>query len=92
MQSLPLLKAAYDRGLNTWDTANIYSHGASEEIIAKAIKKYEIPRHKLLILTKCYAVVAETPDQQIGNFRTEVGLSKDYVNQHGIPPLLFERT
>lgn len=41
-KALPLLKAAYDRGLNTWDTANVYSNGVSEEIIDKAIKKYNI--------------------------------------------------
>lgn len=34
-EALPLLKAAYDRGLNTWDTANVYSNGVSEEIIGK---------------------------------------------------------
>lgn len=58
-QALPLLKAAYDRGLNTWDTANIYSNGKSEEIIAKAIKTYDIPRDKLVILTKCFAYIGE---------------------------------
>jgi len=25
-EALPLLKAAYDRGLNTWDTANVSFH------------------------------------------------------------------
>jgi aryl-alcohol dehydrogenase-like predicted oxidoreductase len=25
-----LLKGAFDRGLNTWDTANVYSNGESE--------------------------------------------------------------
>jgi hypothetical protein len=57
--SLPLLKAAYDRGLNSWDTANIYSNGASEKIIGKALKKYNIPRHKVIILTKCFAYIGE---------------------------------
>lgn len=38
-QALPLLKAAYDRGLNTWDTADIYSNGKSEEIIGKFMKE-----------------------------------------------------
>jgi aryl-alcohol dehydrogenase-like predicted oxidoreductase len=38
-QALPLLKAAWDRGVTTWDTANVYSNGESERIIAKAIKK-----------------------------------------------------
>lgn len=61
VKALPLLKAAYDRGLNAWDTANIYSNGVSEQIIGKAIKKYDIPRHKLLILTKCFAYVGEDP-------------------------------
>ena len=58
-KSLPLLKAAYDRGLNSWDTADIYSNGASEVIIGKALKKYSIPRHKVVILTKCFAYIGE---------------------------------
>ncbi len=61
-EALPLLKAAYDRGVNTWDTANIYSNGSSEEIIGKALKKYGIPREKVVILTKCYGDVGQTPD------------------------------
>ncbi|KPI40203.1 Versiconal hemiacetal acetate [Cyphellophora attinorum] len=46
-QSLPLLEYAYKAGIRTWDTANIYSHGRSEEIIGKAIKQFSIPREKL---------------------------------------------
>jgi aryl-alcohol dehydrogenase-like predicted oxidoreductase len=38
-ESLSLFKHAYDVGLNTWDTADAYSHGRSEEIISKALKK-----------------------------------------------------
>ncbi|EEY16249.1 voltage-gated potassium channel beta-1 subunit [Verticillium alfalfae VaMs.102] len=60
-EALPLLKAAYDRGLNTWDTANVYSNGASEVIVGKAIKKYNIPRHKVVILTKAHWAVGEEP-------------------------------
>lgn len=33
--ALNILKAAYDRGINTWNTANVYSNGISEEIIGK---------------------------------------------------------
>jgi aryl-alcohol dehydrogenase-like predicted oxidoreductase len=80
---LPLLKAAYDRGLNTWDTANVYSNGVSEKIIAKAIKQYNIPRHKLVILTKCYAPVSEVVSLRVGDWSSDLGKSKDYVNQHG---------
>ncbi|RSL39981.1 hypothetical protein CEP53_013672 [Fusarium sp. AF-6] len=37
--SIKLLKAAYDRGLNTWDTANCYRNGLSEEIIGDQLGK-----------------------------------------------------
>ncbi|KAL9043278.1 MAG: hypothetical protein Q9214_003529 [Letrouitia sp. 1 TL-2023] len=63
-EALPLLKAAYDRGVNTWDTANVYSNGASEEIIGKAIKKYKIPRHKLVLMTKCCGTVRKSNDEK----------------------------
>jgi aryl-alcohol dehydrogenase-like predicted oxidoreductase len=79
-----LLKGAYDRGLNTWDTANVYSAGASERLIGRAIKKFDIPRHKLLILTKCYALVGEQPEVTSNRFPEEVELHKDYVNQYGL--------
>lgn len=55
--ALPLLKSAFDHGINTWDTANNYSNGASEELIAAAIKTYGIPRNKLVIMTKCFNYV-----------------------------------
>ncbi|RQM06154.1 hypothetical protein DH86_00003393 [Scytalidium sp. 3C] len=83
-KSLPLLKAAYDRGLNTWDTANVYSNGVSEEIIGKAIKKYNIPRHKLVILSKCYGVVGEEPGIRHIFYPDLIRKSKDYVNQGGL--------
>jgi aryl-alcohol dehydrogenase-like predicted oxidoreductase len=41
-------------GINTWDTANVYSNGDSERIIGKAIKQLEIPRERLVILTKVW--------------------------------------
>ena len=80
-KALPLLKAAYDRGLNTWDTANIYSNGASEEIIGKALKKYNIPRHKVVILSKCFAYVGEEYWMQNP---PEMATTKDYVNHGGL--------
>jgi len=82
-QAFPLLKAAYDRGLNTWDTANVYSNGASEEIIGKAIKKYNIPRHKIVILSKCWGYVGEEPGIRTIQHGQKVSESKDYVNNGG---------
>lgn len=44
------IKAAYDRGVTTIDTAPVYGQGVSEEIVAEAIQG--IPRNKIQILTK----------------------------------------
>ncbi|RMZ77544.1 hypothetical protein DV737_g4358, partial [Chaetothyriales sp. CBS 132003] len=81
---MKLLKGAYDRGLNTWDTANIYSNGVSEELIGKAIKKFNIPRHKLVILSKCFGTVGEEPGTGNIQYPQEAAASKDYVNQSGL--------
>ncbi|KAK8122590.1 hypothetical protein PG984_011260 [Apiospora sp. TS-2023a] len=81
-EALPLLKAAYDRGINTWDTANVYSQGVSEIIVGKAIKKYNIPREKVIIMTKCFWGVGEEPEVRHFVHREAFENSKDYVNQY----------
>lgn len=82
-EALPLLKAAYDRGLNSWDTANIYSNGVSEEIIGNAIKKYNIPRHKLVVMTKCCGTVREGNSPEVLALQ-DIDKTVDYVNQKGL--------
>lgn len=87
LKALPLLKAAYDKGLTSWDTANAYSNGVSEIIIGKAIKKYNLPRHKLVIMTKCYNAVSEEP-QGLYYFQRDVfQKSRDYQNNFGLSRL-----
>ncbi|GFF73874.1 putative aryl-alcohol dehydrogenase C977.14c [Aspergillus udagawae] len=83
-KALPLLKAAYDRGLTTWDTANNYSNGKSEEIIGKAIEYYNLPRHKILILTKCWSPVSEHDNKYVVPFADHMRQDKEYVNQFGL--------
>jgi aryl-alcohol dehydrogenase-like predicted oxidoreductase len=82
-KSLPILEAAYKRGLTTWDTANVYSNGVSEEIIGKAIKKYNIPRNKIVILSKCFGYVGEEPGIRGVVYGEKIAESKDYVNRGG---------
>jgi aryl-alcohol dehydrogenase-like predicted oxidoreductase len=63
-------------------TADVYSNGLSEKIIGKAIKKYNIPRSKLVILSKCYFGVASDDSQpRIGPMSTNDG---EMVNQVGL--------
>ncbi|KAL8720856.1 MAG: hypothetical protein Q9225_002335 [Loekoesia sp. 1 TL-2023] len=83
-EGLEILKAAWDRGLSTWDTANVYSSGINEEIIGKAIRKFEIPRHKLTILAKCYGTVPEEPSIFNWPFEAQMRTSRDYINQGGL--------
>ena len=64
--------------------ANVYSNGVSEEIIGKAIKKYSLPREKLVILTKCYGYVGEDPGLRTINYGKELPQLKEYTNQGGL--------
>ncbi|KAI3333059.1 Aldo/keto reductase [Ustulina deusta] len=87
-QALSLLKAAYDRGINTWDTANAYSNGESERVMGKALKKYNIPRSKVVLMTKCFRVVCDPehydPGAAVIMHHDIADTSKDYVNQWGL--------
>ncbi len=51
--SRPILTAAWDRGINFFDTANVYSAGTSEEIVGKVLKELA-PRDQLVIATKVH--------------------------------------
>jgi aryl-alcohol dehydrogenase-like predicted oxidoreductase len=64
--------------------ANVYSNGVSEEIIGKAIKKYDLPRHKLVILTKCYGYTGEDPGLRTIQYGKELPQLRDYTNQGGL--------
>lgn len=81
-KALPLLEHAYKVGIRTWDTADIYSHGRSEEIIAKAIQQYKIPRENIVILSKCYFGV--TPDDVSTPVATSSVNDGELVNQAGL--------
>ncbi|KAJ7239263.1 NADP-dependent oxidoreductase domain-containing protein [Mycena rebaudengoi] len=78
-----VLKAAWDRGLTTWDTANVYCNGVSEKVIGTFLKKYNIPRHKIIIATKVRGLV--TDDIAAYGFQhPEFREQRDYVNQDGL--------
>ena len=51
--SSAMVKKALDLGINFFDTANVYSHGTSEEFLGKAIKEHTT-RDKVVIATKVY--------------------------------------
>jgi len=81
--SLPILKKAYEAGITTWDTANIYSNGASESVIGDAIQELKIPRENLVIATKLCGIVHKEPGV-MAFLIPGIGETRDYINQHGL--------
>lgn len=81
-ESLPLIEHAYKKGINTWDTADVYSHGRSEEIVGKALKKYNIPRNRVVILTKCFYGVDD--EGQFPPIAASARNDEDFVNRVGL--------
>ena len=43
---------SYEHGVNTFDTANIYSNGLSEVFFGRAIKALNLPREEIVVMTK----------------------------------------
>lgn len=81
-EALPILKAAFDAGLNTWDTANMYSNGDSERVIAAALKTYKIPRSQVAIVTKAYFPVGDEPG--VVNWKNDLDNEQQYINLSGL--------
>lgn len=54
-----ILKYCYDHGIRTFDTANCYSNGKSERILGKFLRKYNIKRETVVIMTKVFFPVDE---------------------------------
>jgi len=81
-ESIAMIGKAYEAGINFFDTANIYSSGESEKILGKAIKKFQLPRGKIVVATKvCGSFIEGQPEVMFwGKNADDYGL----VNQHGL--------
>jgi len=85
--ALPILEASYNAGINFYDTANGYSNGVSEEILGKAIKKFNWPRENIVIATKLWSPVGKRTGDK---WEDPLGMSIDqrdrsgYINAYGL--------
>ena len=52
--SRPFIKRALEAGINFFDTADIYSQGASEEVVGRALKDFGGSRESYVLATKVY--------------------------------------
>jgi aryl-alcohol dehydrogenase-like predicted oxidoreductase len=52
--SRPFIKRALEAGINFFDTADIYSNGASEEVVGRALKDFTAKREDYVLATKVF--------------------------------------
>ncbi|KAK0186703.1 aryl-alcohol dehydrogenase [Armillaria mellea] len=83
-ESIKQIKAAYDLGINTFDTANIYSNGQSEVVLGKAIKQHGLLRDKIVVMTKVFHPVTRSMDERIPGRASALADYNGYVNQYGL--------
>ena len=60
--SRPFIKKALDAGINFFDTADMYSKGASEEVLGKTLNHFGISRGNIVIATKVYFPMTDDPN------------------------------
>ncbi|EIW61090.1 oxidoreductase [Trametes versicolor FP-101664 SS1] len=83
-EGIQQIRFAYEHGITTFDTANVYSNGQSEIILGKAIKQLNLPREELVIMTKLCAAVS--PDPAVFTITKSNAELADMgiINQHGL--------
>jgi aryl-alcohol dehydrogenase (NADP+) len=74
-ESLPFIQRAWEAGINFFDTADMYSDGASEIVLGNALRKLAIPREQVVIATKVF--------NPMGPSANERGLSRKHI-KHAI--------
>jgi aryl-alcohol dehydrogenase-like predicted oxidoreductase len=67
----PLISRALDHGINFIDTADIYSAGASEEIVGQSLRNLGIRREDIVIATKVCGPMGSGPNDA-GNSRGHI--------------------
>ncbi|CAB4254159.1 similar to Saccharomyces cerevisiae YPL088W Putative aryl alcohol dehydrogenase [Maudiozyma barnettii] len=78
-----ILKYCYDHGLRTFDTADVYSNGASERLLCEFLKTYNIKRETVIIMTKVFFPM----DESVAVTRTgsnDENYALNLINQQGL--------
>ena len=71
-ESRPFIKRALEEGINFFDTADMYSVGASEEVLGRALKDFAPSRDRVVIATKVFNAMGDDPNQR--------GLSRKHIH------------
>src|SRR5580658_7606215 len=70
-ESRPLIRKAIEQGINFFDTADMYTNGASEEVVGRALKDFGPGRDRVVIATKVFNPMGDDPNQR--------GLSRKHI-------------
>jgi aryl-alcohol dehydrogenase-like predicted oxidoreductase len=90
-ESRPFFRQALDAGINFFDTANVYSSGASEAVLGRFLKE-TVRRESVVIATKVHGLMRDEPNGK-GLSRKEIlfeldqslrRLETDYVDLYQI--------
>jgi len=67
----PFFRQAVEAGINFFDTADVYSGGASEEVTGRALKEFAGTREQYVLATKLCGAMGPSPNEK--------GLSRKHV-------------
>ena len=67
----PIVRRAAELGVNFYDTADVYSNGASEEVTGRLLKEVFRSRDEYVVATKVFNPMGEKPNQR--------GLSRKHI-------------
>jgi aryl-alcohol dehydrogenase (NADP+) len=70
-EARPFIRRAIELGINFFDTADMYSVGASEEVLGRALKDFGPGRDRVLIATKVFNQMSDDPNDR--------GLSRKHI-------------
>jgi myo-inositol catabolism protein IolS len=82
------IRAAYDAGINAFDTAEVYGNGHSERILGKALSDV---RDKVVIMTKVFSIHLKSNQVTKACERSLRNLQTDYIDLYQVhwPPGSF---
>ncbi|KAI0321428.1 aryl-alcohol dehydrogenase [Amylostereum chailletii] len=83
-EAIQHIKYAYEHGVNTFDTANVYSNGVSESVLGKAIKQLKINRDEIVVITKVGFCLDRNPNSTIFARPASELDTMGYPNQYGL--------
>ena len=70
-QALPFVKRALEAGINFFDTADVYSLGASEEVLGNTLRTCGVKRENVVIATKVFNPMSDDVNDR--------GLSRKHI-------------